>query len=533
MSGIVMSDVKELTDPKVRKIAMRVAKTFYLAAEKAVAHSVDASAYPMPSNPNAPEQIFASRFKELPQLKKSAAISRVMSFIKGPKENRVRLYGDLAQIDLGVDTEIRQQVKALPFPQKLRFPKTHLETLIHPISNVLYSGGVPQSLIINDKLECRIHKVVCVDETNSFWEPEWIGSDEILLGGSSIDATGVTKKIEAFDVGSFDDGSVKEYPARKTFTIFNLLAGTEWPKSYFVIFALAEEDMGGFSNFLNALVDSVRDEVVTALSTAIGSAIGASGGPIGAIIGAAVGFAVGKIIEWLKSWWSDEVFDPVTVALQIPSLEYRWNEGSPVSPEEVIEFRGHNGHYQLTYDWRLYGTEAQHFRSFESFNYPEHFIRHRNYRGELTTIESALDRKDSTFKIVKGLSGKGVSFESLNFPGYYLRHKNFEIWLERKADDELFKQDSSFILHFPGLVGGWGGYFCISFESLNYPGHYIRHRNFKLYLEKGEDESFRKDASFMMRDGRWWAVGEEAEVRAPTAVGGGSLYEPRPPRHIK
>ncbi len=496
---IVMSQVKELTDPKVRKVAMRVVKTFQLAAEKAVAHSAEPDTFPIPSNPKSLEQLFLSRFQESPEPKRSAAITRLMPVIKASKAKRTRLYGDLNAVDLSSDMEVRQQVKALPFSQELKFSSAQLPTLVHPINNIVFSGGVSQPLATNEKLECRIHKVHCLDETNSFLEPEWSGSDEIALGGSAIDATGVAKKIDEFKAGSFNDGDEKSL-YRKVFATFDLLAGTEWPKSYFVVFALAEKDAGGFASFLNKLVDDVKEDITTALATSIGTAIGtASGGVIGAIIGAAVGFAVGKIIEWLKGWWGDETFDPLTISVEIPSLEHRWTEDSPVSPKNIIEFKGHNGHYQLTYDWRLYGEEAQEYCSIEAFNYRGHFIRHRNYRGELDAIESSLDKKDSTFKIVPGLAGKGLSFESFNLPGYYLRHRNFEIWLDKGTDDELFKKDASFLPTI-GLARSYGSSYC----SLNYPEFYIRHRNFRLYLEKGDDDLFRKDATFFLSKARWW-----------------------------
>jgi hypothetical protein len=502
MSEIVMSHVKELEHPKLRKVAIRVAKTFYLAAEKTVAHCGDPDNFPFSPTSKSLEHLFLSRFKEFPDSKRSAAIEKLMPFIQGSQEDRFRFYGDLSKVDLSKETEVRQQVREIKFPEALKFQISEIENLIHPETDIVCSGA-SQKMLKNEKLECRIHEVYCIDETN----PEWCGSDDIRLGGSTVDANRVCRKIDHFKVGSFDDGDKKTYKYQGLkFSSFDLLAGTDWPKSYNVIFVLAEEDMGGLGDFINDLVDAVKDEVITAMGSAVGAAVGLVGGPIGAAIGAVIGFVLGKIINIIKSWWSDEIFDPVSISLEIPSMEHRWEEGSPVSPKYAIYFKGHGGEYRLTYNWRLYGTEANQFRSLQSCNYQEHFIRHRNYRGELTVIESATDRKDSTFKIVPGISGRGLSFESLNFPGYYLRHKNFEIWLDRNTDNDLFKKDASFNIRIPGLVGGPLSYLYVSFESLNYPGHYIRHRNFKLYLEKGNDELFRKDASFTLRDGRWWAL---------------------------
>ena len=128
----------------------------------------------------------------------------------------------------------------------------------------------------------------------------------------------------------------------------------------------------------------------------------------------------------------------------------------------------------------------------QSLNYPGFFIRHRNYLGELTRINSNLDRQDASFRIVPGLANRNlVSFESVNFPGYYLRHEGFRIKLVRGSNNDLFRKDATF-KRVPGLANGS----MVSFESYNYPGFFIRHRNFGLYLERGNTDLFRQDATF-------------------------------------
>jgi hypothetical protein len=47
-------------------------------------------------------------------------------------------------------------------------------------------------------------------------------------------------------------------------------------------------------------------------------------------------------------------------------------------------------------------------------------------------ISSELDRRDSTFKMVPGLAdSRHVSFESVNYPGHYLRHQGFRLNLHQ------------------------------------------------------------------------------------------------------
>jgi hypothetical protein len=74
--------------------------------------------------------------------------------------------------------------------------------------------------------------------------------------------------------------------------------------------------------------------------------------------------------------------------------------------------------------------------SFESVNFP----------GELATISSALDRCDATFAVRPALSGTpgAVSFESVNYPGLYLRHQFWRLKLHPNDGSALFRQDASF-----------------------------------------------------------------------------------------
>jgi|GEM_PF-1380669 len=137
--------------------------------------------------------------------------------------------------------------------------------------------------------------------------------------------------------------------------------------------------------------------------------------------------------------------------------------------------------------------------SLQSYNYPDRFIRHKEFLGELTVITSDLDKKGATFKIVPGLADNTqISFESIDYPGYYLRHENFRLNLHKSSDDQLFKEDATF-KKVPGLAdNAWA-----SFESYNFPGHYIRHRDYHMYLEEGSDDLFKADVTFKIAAPQW------------------------------
>lgn len=128
-------------------------------------------------------------------------------------------------------------------------------------------------------------------------------------------------------------------------------------------------------------------------------------------------------------------------------------------------------------------------------NPPAFYIRHRNslFRIDKINANDRLGRKDATFRRVAGLAGRCDSFESANYPGHFLRHQNFRLKLAKRTDDQLFKDDATFCL-VRGLDGSVGN----SFESINSPGHYIRRRNFELWLDRADGSAlFRREATFI------------------------------------
>jgi GH43 family beta-xylosidase len=127
-----------------------------------------------------------------------------------------------------------------------------------------------------------------------------------------------------------------------------------------------------------------------------------------------------------------------------------------------------------------------------SYNYPDRYIRHWEYRGKLEPNVTTL--ADSQFRIVPGLAGSGtVSLESANFPGYYLRHKNYELWVERNTGTATFTNDAAFYQR-----AGLASSSAVSLESLNFPGRYVRHSQGLLYLQPVATSTDRADATFTL-----------------------------------
>ena len=71
-----------------------------------------------------------------------------------------------------------------------------------------------------------------------------------------------------------------------------------------------------------------------------------------------------------------------------------------------------------------------------------------------------------------------MSLESTNFPGYFLRNRNYEVWVERNDGSAQFRADASFQRR-AGLADAAG----LSLEAANFAGRYVRHRGGLLYVE--------------------------------------------------
>jgi hypothetical protein len=96
-------------------------------------------------------------------------------------------------------------------------------------------------------------------------------------------------------------------------------------------------------------------------------------------------------------------------------------------------------------------SRGEHLVAFRSVNFPDRFLRHRDFRILLEPPagpDDELHRADSTFHFLRGLTGEEetFSFRSVNFPDRFLRHRDFHLFLEAPPapDDPLFTRDATF-----------------------------------------------------------------------------------------
>jgi hypothetical protein len=95
----------------------------------------------------------------------------------------------------------------------------------------------------------------------------------------------------------------------------------------------------------------------------------------------------------------------------------------------------------------------------------------------MTADSSSTDKQDATFVEAAGLANPAcVSFESINKPGSYLRHQNFQFHLQPSDGSSLFSMDATFC---PGPGNSGQG---VSFQSVDFPGRYIRNFNNVVFL---------------------------------------------------
>jgi non-reducing end alpha-L-arabinofuranosidase len=98
------------------------------------------------------------------------------------------------------------------------------------------------------------------------------------------------------------------------------------------------------------------------------------------------------------------------------------------------------------------------------------------------------------------IAGRRISLEPSSLPGYRLRHRDFRVRLDRlsSASRPLDRADATFTVR-AGLASAR----CVSLESVNYPGFFLRHQNFALFLQRNDGRKlFAADATFCPGAGR-------------------------------
>ncbi|MER5731515.1 glycoside hydrolase family 43 protein [Streptomyces sp. NPDC002138] len=126
----------------------------------------------------------------------------------------------------------------------------------------------------------------------------------------------------------------------------------------------------------------------------------------------------------------------------------------------------------------------------QSFNFQDRYVRQSDFDVRIDPNVNPAD--DARFRLRPGLAGTGtVSFESVSFPGYFLRHSHYDFQLVPNDGSDQFAQDATF-----RQVAGLADPAWSSFQSYNHPDHYIRHYAYQLRLDPITTPTGRGDATF-------------------------------------
>jgi hypothetical protein len=118
----------------------------------------------------------------------------------------------------------------------------------------------------------------------------------------------------------------------------------------------------------------------------------------------------------------------------------------------------------------------------------------------ISSSSSATDKADATWIVRTGLADSScLSFESANNSGQFLRHSNFELYLNPNDGSSQFAQDATFCARAGNSGQG------TSFQSVNYPTKYLRHYAYTVYIAS-DGGSNAWDSTTLWSDDTTWAV---------------------------
>ena len=119
----------------------------------------------------------------------------------------------------------------------------------------------------------------------------------------------------------------------------------------------------------------------------------------------------------------------------------------------------------------------------------------------INSSSSATDKADATWIVRAGLANSNcISFESANASGSYLRHYAFELYLNPNDGTSQFAADATFC---PQSGNSGTGY---SLQSFNYPAKYIRHYAFTGYIASNGGANAWDTTSSWAQDTSWLAA---------------------------
>ncbi|MFV2114820.1 AbfB domain-containing protein [Micromonospora sp. LOL_025] len=129
------------------------------------------------------------------------------------------------------------------------------------------------------------------------------------------------------------------------------------------------------------------------------------------------------------------------------------------------------------------------------------YLRHRDslaYTEIVDAGSTALLKNDATYTIRAGLADANCySFESVNFPGEYLRHAGSRVRNSPNDGSALMRADATWCAR-TGLTGSG-----VSLESYNFRGSFLRHFNSEVWLSNGAGGAAYDTPTLWSADSTW------------------------------
>jgi hypothetical protein len=129
------------------------------------------------------------------------------------------------------------------------------------------------------------------------------------------------------------------------------------------------------------------------------------------------------------------------------------------------------------------------------------YLRHQNSLAYTEVVDAgspALLRNDATYTVRAGLADANCySFESVNFPGQFLRHANSRVRNSVNDGSALLRADATWCAR-SGLTGSG-----VSLESYNFRGSYLRHINAEVWHSDGAGGAAHNSPNSWAADATW------------------------------
>ena len=133
--------------------------------------------------------------------------------------------------------------------------------------------------------------------------------------------------------------------------------------------------------------------------------------------------------------------------------------------------------------------------------YTDRYLRHQNslaYTEVVTAGSDTLLKADATYTVRPGLADTSCySFESVNYPGQFLRHANSRVQNSVNDGSALLRADATWCAR-TGLSGSG-----VSLESWNFRGGYLRHYNAEVWQTDGAGGPAYSNPGPFIADSTW------------------------------